>query len=78
MAAMKKNTPAQKATAAAKAKAAAKANPLKGLKPMEDVPKDVSKRFRATIKKLAATEPKPRGGMRGGGGVGGGFNKANR
>jgi len=63
--------------------AAAKADKLvsnlKNTKPMENVPKDVSKRFRDTVKKLAATEPKPRGGMRGGGGVGsGGFNKANR
>ena len=56
----------------AAAKADKLASNLKNTKPMENVPKGVSKRFEATVKKLAATEPKPRGGGMRGGALGGG------
>ena len=46
------------ARAAAEKKAAIISKNLKGTKPMENVPKDVSNRFNATIKKLAAEEAK--------------------
>ena len=46
------------ARAAAEKKAAAIAKNLKGTKPMQNVPKDVSDRFNATVKKLAAESAK--------------------